>query len=147
MSTQWATEVRPVLEAVHQATRKHPEPVLGVDQKNINAVLDRDPDDLSTALALENLIRSGYLVEGPIRRMGAKVGPTTVLLTEKAYAAVAGWPSSNGEALLSTLIAELDRRIETAEPEERTKLERFRDFAVGIGRDVLVGVLTHEATN
>jgi hypothetical protein len=147
MSTQWITEVRPVLEAVYQATREHPEPRFGVDQKNINAVLGRDPDDVSTALALDNLIRGGYLVEGPMARMGSKVGPTTVLLTEKAYTAVAGWPSSSGEALLSSLIAELDRRIEAAEPEERNKLERFRDFAVGIGRDVLVGVLTHEATS
>jgi hypothetical protein len=42
-------------------------------------------------------------------------------------------------------VAELDRRIETAEPEDRSKLERFRDLAVGIGRDVLVAVLTQQA--
>ena len=83
----------------------------------------------------------------PGRKRRRVCGASTAQLTEKAFIAVAGWPSSDGEALFTSLIAELDGRIEAAEPEERSKLERFRDFAVGIGRDVLVGVLTHEATS
>lgn len=135
-----------MLEATVQATREHPDPAIGVDQERINAILGRDSRDPATAHTLDHLIRSGYLIEGPMRRtFGTGPGPATVLLGEKALIAIAGWPSTSGEALLGSLLAELDRRIEIAEPDERSKLERFRDFAVGAGRDVLVGVLTAQA--
>jgi hypothetical protein len=145
VSLQWDTEVRPVLDAVYRATREHPQPGYGVEQARINDVLGRDPANVSTALALDTLVRTGYLVEGPLRRMGTKIGPGPVLLTEKALAITAGWPTSSGEALLSALIVELDRRIEAAEPDEKSKLERFREFAIGVGRDVMVGFLTAQA--
>jgi len=39
----------------------------------------------------------------------------------------------------------INAQIEIADAEEKSKLERFRDFAVGAGRDVIVAVLTQQA--
>jgi hypothetical protein len=74
---QWDTEVRPVLDAVHLATRNHPKPVYGVSQEDVNSKLGRDPNDLDTALALDNLIRGGYLTE-KMRGVDQQPGPGTV---------------------------------------------------------------------
>jgi hypothetical protein len=69
MSTQWDTEVRPVLDAIYRAIREHPQPEYVVEQARINGVLGRDPADVSTALALGTLVRTGCLEEGPLRGM------------------------------------------------------------------------------
>lgn len=115
-----------------------------MSQDDINEVLGRERTDLSTAFALDNLIRGGYLTER-MTRTDQQTGPGTVELTDKAFQIVAGWPSTTGDALFASLLAEIEARIATAEPDEKSKLERFREFAVGIGRDVIVGVLTQQA--
>ena len=73
-------------------------------------------------------------------------GPSSVLLAEKALQRVAGWPSSDGAALYAAILAEVDRRLAPTEvtEDERSKLERLRDFITGVGHDVLVSVLTRE---
>ena len=49
--------------------------------------------------------------------------------------------------MLTSFVAELKRRIEAEEdPDERSRLERMRDFVTGVGRDVFVGVATTLAT-
>ena len=74
VSTQWDTEVRPVLDAVYQATRNHPKPEFGVSQEDINKELGREGTDLDTAFALDNLIRGGYLTER-MKRVDQQTGP------------------------------------------------------------------------
>ena len=82
-----------------------------------------------------------------MRQSGGRQGPVTVMLGQRAFELVAGWPATSGEEVLASLLAEIDRRIDQADdPDERTKLERFRDFLTGVGRDVAVGVLTTLAT-
>ena len=93
---------------------------------------------------LENVFGRGFLTER-MSRTDQQTGPGTVELTGKAFEFVAGWPKTTGDALFASLIAEIDASIATAEPDDKTGLERFRDFAVGIGRDVIVGVLTQQA--
>jgi hypothetical protein len=140
VSTDWQSEVLPVLEAVYAATREHERPELGVETKHVNEQLGRTTHDRATALALDHLINAGYLAEG-LPRSDIRPGPSSVVLTEKALQRVAGWPAGPGDAMLASLVAELDRRIATAGGDERSTLERFRDFAVGAGHDVLVAVL------
>ena len=69
-----------------------------------------------------------------------------IRLEEKGYQVAAGWPSASGDVAFERLLALLDERIPAAtSEEERSKLERFRDGVVGVGRDVLTGVLTTSA--
>jgi hypothetical protein len=123
MSLQWEDEVQPVKE-------------------NINAVLGRGARRRGDCARPRNLVEGGYLRPGPQPRTGDTIGPVTVRLTEKALKRVAGWPATTGDALLASLIAELNKQIEAAEPEERSKLEQFHEFAIGAGRDTLIAFFT-----
>jgi hypothetical protein len=141
MSLQWETEVLPVLEAVHRATARHEFPAYGIDSELVAAELGRANDDRDMAFALRRLIEAGYLKE--TLSSDVQFAPKAVELTERGLQVTAGWPTGPGDALLSSLLAEVERRIATtASAEERSALERFRDFALGVGRDVLVGVLS-----
>ena len=61
-------------------------------------------------------------------------------MTERGFRAVGAWPSADPYDQLMKLLAE---RIDAEdEPEVKSKLERFRESIQGIGRDVIVGVLT-----
>jgi hypothetical protein len=72
--------------------------------------------------------------------------PQFVGLAQKGREIVTGWPSGPADALLSALVSEVDRGIEEAHTEdERSRLRRFREFLLGAGRDVVVGVLTRYA--
>ena len=144
MSWDWDTEVRPVLDAVYRAIRNHPKPEFGVSQEDVNDELGREATDMATAFALDNLVSAGFLTER-MKRIDQQTGPGTVELTEKALRIVAGWPSTPTDALYASLVAEINAQIEIADAEEKSKLERFRDFAVGAGRDVIVAVLTQQA--
>ena len=63
-------------------------------------------------------------------------------LTEKGLQATAGWPSTQADAIVASLIAAFDERIEAAETdEERTKLAKARDALAGLGREVLADVI------
>ena len=56
--------------------------------------------------------------------------------------------TSDGSAIYAALLAEIDKRLESQDvtEEEKGTLRRFRDFATGVGHDVLIAVLTREAT-
>jgi hypothetical protein len=69
----------------------------------------------------------------PVRAIDAR-------LTERGYRAVGAWPSADPYEQLMKLLAE---RIDAEDqPEVKGKLERFRESVQGIGREVVVGVLT-----
>ena len=68
-------------------------------------------------------------------------------LTEKGLQATAGWPSTQADAIVASLIAAFDERIESAtSAEERTKLARARDALLGLGREVLADVIVDQMT-
>jgi hypothetical protein len=130
-----------VLRAVHDATTKHPFPAHGIERTAIAEELGRAEDDPRTSFALVRLVDAGYLQA--TLETDQHHGPWAVELTERGLQVTAGWPTGPGDALLASLLAEVERRIATTESaEERSSLERFRDFAVGVGRDVLVSVLS-----
>ena len=90
---------------------------------------------------LNDLVRARYLEE----TLGTDqhVGPAWCRLDEKGLQVIAGWPASSGEAAFERLITLIDERIDTASTEEeRSKWQRLRDGIAGVGRDVIVGVLT-----
>lgn len=139
----WQERVLPVLEAVGHAY-SGATPDLGVSLAMVNAQLGRNSDDASTAAVLEELVRTGYLDE----TLGGEQlpGPEWCRLTEKGLQVTAGWPSASGEVALARLLAIIDERIDDAtDDEERSKWENFRDGVLGVGRDVMVGVMTTAA--
>jgi hypothetical protein len=138
---EWAEEVLPVLQAVHRAYPRR-EPETGVTPAQVNQELGRSADDRRTGEVLYELVRTGYLVGGPTPLDSSRIGPLFVQLSEKGLQVTAGWPASSGEAAYGRLLTLLNQQIETtSSPEEHSRLERFRDEAVGVGRGVLVQVL------
>lgn len=141
----WKEDVRPVLGAVYAATSATGS-AFGVDQAAVNEELGRDPKDATTDRVLHELERSGYL-EASVSATGDMLGANVVRLTEKGLQQVAGWPSQDSLGMADRLLWVLEERIEQAPTEdERTRLQRLRDAAVGIGRDVLTDVLSKMAT-
>jgi hypothetical protein len=140
MSMQWETEVLPVLEAVHAVIARKPMPTYGAEHREIDAELGREEWDANTAFALRRLADAGYL--RVVLDTDSHFGPHSVDLTERGLQLTSGWPAGTGDALLGSLLAEVERRIATSSGDERGALERFRDFATGVGRDVLVSVLS-----
>ena len=112
MSLQWDTEVVPVLHAVHRATAKHEYPVYGIDSELVAEELGRSNDDRDMAFALRRLVNAGYLNE--TLTSDIQYAPKAVELTEKGLRVTAGWPAGAGDALLSGLLAEVERRIATS---------------------------------
>jgi hypothetical protein len=136
----WRNEALPVLLAVRDAMIRHrASPEGGVSQMQINEELGRDRDDPATRNALVYLQDGGYI--SGVGSYDSDPSPRFCVLAQRGREVVAGWPSGSIDALFSSLVAEIDRRIETTESEEeKTRLRRFRDSLLGIGRDIFVNV-------
>jgi hypothetical protein len=140
----WMNEAWPVLQAVHRAQLAHPNQI-DVTQRQVNAELDREHDSFETDRMLLYLADAGY-IEGTAT-VDQLFGPLHLRLTEKGLQATAGWPSSQADAIITSLIAAFESRIQNAETkEERTKLTRARDALLGIGREVLTEVIAGQIT-
>jgi hypothetical protein len=135
----WTTRVLPVLQAAARAYSRTPSQ-LGVRTEDVVEELGSKIDQDATALALDELVRAGYLEE----TMGGDQlpGPGWSRLTEKGLQVTAGWPSASGEIALDRLLKVIEERIEATTGEERSKWERLRDGIADVGRGVLVAVLT-----
>lgn len=144
----WNTRVLPVLEAVNRAYASGAyEGGLGVRYEAIVRELGLEEDGegrFRMGHVLDELVRTGYL-EATLTS-DIHHGPEFCKLTERGLSMMAGWPSSPGEVAFERLLTILDERIaDAATPEERTKWEAFRDGVLGVGRDVVTGVLTTAA--
>src|SRR5581483_8563321 len=140
--SDWSDEVLPILQSIYQAGRTNP---MGhVDTRVMLAAIGREADDPDAARVIRELADAGYIeiVADP----DASFVPILVRTMEKGLQVVAGWPTAGGESLFSRLLAELDERVaKAATEEERTRLVRFRDALVGVGRDVFTNVVSSAA--
>jgi hypothetical protein len=103
--------------------------------------LGPEADGYLVALTLDELVRAGFLDE----TMGADQlpSPASSRLTEKGLQVTAGWSTASGEVAFDRLLSVIEQRIEaSATDDERSRWERLRDSVIGVGREVLVGVLT-----
>jgi hypothetical protein len=139
----WSTRVLPTLSAAARAYSRAPSP-LGVRTGAVLEELASDADEGAVTIVLEELVRSGYLEE--TLSADQLPGPAAVRLTEKGLQVTAGWPTASGEVALDRLITMIEQQIEAATTEDqRSRWENLRDGVAGVGRDVLVGVLTAAA--
>lgn len=134
-----------MLRAVRAAmVNNNATPQGGVSELQINQELGRGQDDTATHHALVYLEEGGYVRQ--VWSTGFAHGGFFVL-AQRGREVVEGWPAGSGDALLSSLVAALDERIEAAPTEEeRSDLKRIRDSFLGAARDVVVGVLTNLAS-
>jgi hypothetical protein len=140
--TDWS-EAQRVLEAIYEVSQQKPvDPHLSPAE--VNEALGRETDDPTTARALYDLARTGYLVD--VVWSDVSMAPQFFQLSERGLARTsAGWPSGEGsvEALLAVLAAKIDA---AEDDEERTRLQRAFDALRSLGRETLSDILANIAT-
>lgn len=96
--------------------------------------------------SLMKLDQAGFLGGEFVRMMSPPQNWFVIpgLLSERGLRTVGAWPS---EDPYETLLEIIDRQAQAAEADDdrRSRLLRFKDAVVGIGRDVAVGVLVEMA--
>lgn len=133
MPDTWTTRELPILEAVLKLEEADTKQVRSSDLARMAGLTDAEARRAWAALAEDGYVRSSQMLGGSFNQWVA-VYPR---LRGKGRRAVKQWPADGYDALL----AALDERIAAAEPAEQSKLVRFRDGLIGMGRDVAVDVL------
>lgn len=130
----WGSRDLPVLEAA----------VLGVDRNPFGGIKATDIA-AATGLSIDEVVRalkaieSGHLVDvaWTMPAMGARVRK----VSGEARQIVGAWPSA--DSATDRLLALIEQQIEaTTDDAKRSQLEAFREGAAGVGRDVLVSLLS-----
>jgi len=96
--------------------------------------------EVETQLGIRALYDAEFIDGSDATTMGDIFDLMLIRLLELGRQAVGQWPSEDQYA---ALLAVLDRQIsEARDADERTRLERLRDAAIGAGREVAVSLLT-----
>ena len=132
----WEVLERPVLEAIakRESDGRRPGP-------STNEIIeDTGLPSGKVQYAIRRLRLSGYLQAVDVT-VQESTGPEYIMieLLEPGLRAVGVWPGDPYDAVLAIVMHQLD--IEP-DPERRGRLENFRNGLVGVGRDVVTGVLT-----
>lgn len=97
-----------------------------------------EPRDVE--VGLHALYDAGYITGTDASGFDQAFGLMAIRLEERGRRAVGQWPP---EDQFDAFVAVLEQRIaEASTDEERSRLERVRDAALGVGRDVLTSVLS-----
>ncbi|MGH3656848.1 MAG: hypothetical protein ACRDUA_09320 [Micromonosporaceae bacterium] len=133
----WTPREVPVLKATADLLEQAP---VGrfVSSRDVAEATGIDHDQVTRAL---DALSDRHIEARPDKRRG---GVNVLRLTPAGRIDAGMWPSP--EALTERLLASIDDHIERATPEEKSKLERLRDAARGMGRDLLVDVVAAIAT-
>lgn len=123
----WYEREAPILEVVY--TREE-----AGDRTDLNHVAEATGLDPAVAgRAVRSLVESDYLDGSDVTGLDDVLTFLNLRLLERGRREIGQWPPGPAEAL----IALLDRRIDaTTDPDERSRLERFRDAAALFVRDV-----------
>jgi hypothetical protein len=142
----WETVARPVLEAVYAAWRAHGAPANGVVTSSVaRDIGDANDTVRQTRRAVALLVQDGYL--DAAGSMSVDDVPATVVVTGRGMQVVGAWPATTAVAATHALLVALDRAIEeTAEPEQRTKLQRLREVVIDVGQGTVAEVLSRVIT-
>lgn len=138
MERTWESRELLLLDAVGQA-QEH-----GVDASKAAKSVLPDLDDIVYRETLAALVDGGYLNGFIKRAAGGQIAVARInRLTPAGRRAVGQWPSDDPAAeLLAVLQARIDA---TKDPDEKSRLERLRDAASGVGMSVLTVLITAAA--
>ncbi|WP_201732784.1 hypothetical protein [Acidithrix sp. C25] len=137
----WFERDLPILEAIIELlNEKRPHSLLSINE--VAEHLSRSKEEVyaaAHALGEEYITLREFLT-------GGDPGPYLVTaVTSAARRASGQWPSE--ELVIESLIRGVQIAIESeTDPEKRSKLKQFLDSAVGVSREVLVGILTTTLT-
>jgi hypothetical protein len=136
--------VRPVLAALRDYWERDGFPEHGIAVSTLAAALPEVERALFTA-TINALLENAYLRSASPLRIGGV--PAEVVLTERTYEVLDGWPGAAPEELVANLLAVLARAAESeADPVRRSKLERLaetvREVGVSMADEVLAKVMT-----
>jgi len=141
VESTWEVLERPVLEAI--AKRESEGRRSGPSTYEI--LEDTGLPSARVQNALRRLRLSGYLQAVDVTTQES-TGPEYIMieLLEPGLRAVGVWPGDPYDAVLAIVMHQLD--IEP-DADRKGRLERFRNGLVGVGREVVTGVLTAYATS
>ena len=128
----WETRELPILEAIVAAEDKVPD----LWAKDIAASTGLPIGD--ALIGVRALIEAGYVTGARAYNTGLRFDNHAIRPLESGRRATRQWPSDDAYA---ELLALLEVRIQAATGDDRGRLERLRDALVGVGRDVVTGVL------
>jgi len=132
----WRTREIPILEAIAQLTAEHQRVRHSSEIASATGLTDEE-----VALGLVRLAEAGYGQDGSQpNHPGGGRSLMGVGLLERGLREVGVWPN---EDVGGTLVTVMDERIELAsDSEQRSRLESLRDAVLGVGQEVVAGVLT-----
>lgn len=135
ISPTWESRERPLLAAVARAEET------GARADTQSLAHDTGLTTRDASIGLRALSEAEYVTG--IDATGLDGPPFELLnvrLLERGRRAVGQWPADD---LREVFVAILDDRIaNSSDPEERSRLERLRDGAVSVGREVLISLLS-----
>lgn len=134
----WFERDLPVLEAIIELlNEKRPHSLLSINE--VAEHLSRSKEEVRAAT---HALGEEYIT---LREFINGGDPGPYLVTSAARRASGQWPSE--ELVIESLIRGVPIAIESeTDPEKRSKLKQFLDSAVGVSREVLVGILTTTLT-
>jgi hypothetical protein len=134
----WASLERPILEVV----ARHDEDQLGASTGDV--VTETGLAAGAVHRAIQRLVQAGYVDGSDVTSMGSS-GPEymDLHLLEAGLREVGVWPGDPYDALLAIVASQLDTEPDA---DRRGRLQKLRDGLVGVGREVVTGVLTAYAS-
>lgn len=135
ISSTWESRELPLLAAVARAEQT------GTPADTHSLANDTRLTTRDASMGLRALYDAEYLTGIDATTMsGPSFDLLDVRLLERGRRAVGQWPADD---LRQVLLAILEQRISsTADPEERSRLERFREGVIGVGTEVVTSLLS-----
>lgn len=134
----WEERELILLEAIAKAENEGGE---DPDSYRLPGVTGLDPREVE--IGLRALYDADYITGSDASDWDQTFGLLAIRLLERGRRAVGQWP---GDDPYEAFLAVLEQQISgAASGEERSRLERMRDVALSVGRDVLTSVLSGRA--
>lgn len=132
----WRTREVPILEAIAQLTVDHEIVRHSSEIASATGLTDED-----VALGIARLAEAEYVEYGSrLNHPGGGRSYVGIGLLERGLREVGVWPN---EDVGSTFVTVMDEKIELAsDPDQRSRLRSLRDAVLGVGQEVVAGVLT-----
>jgi DNA-binding transcriptional ArsR family regulator len=125
MPSTWSTIEQPILEAIGRLAANPPDNAAIIETTGLA--------QSAVEIALKRLYESEYITGLDVSTMGSGFEMMRIELLERGLRATGVWPA---DAYDEFVAAVQDAIARESDPAEKTKLEKLRDAAAGISREV-----------